>query len=79
MIDLDALAEHYYSSSDPQFQTEHKETEEEKEERKNDLLDGLAEDIANWDVSMEDSYNYYCLKFKDLSFEEFKAEMEERV
>ena len=78
MINLDSLAESYYASSDPQFQSD-RETEKEKQQRKDDLLENLADDIAIWNESMEDSYNYYCLEFSDLSFEEFKEEMEERL
>lgn len=77
-MNFDAMAESFYSSNDPQFYVDHEETEEEREERRNDLLDYLADDIAIWNETIQDSYNYYCLNFKNLSYEQFKEEMKIR-
>lgn len=75
-MNFDAMAESFYSSNDPQFYVDH-ETEEEKEERRSNLLDLMADDIVIW---KEPALSLYLDFKKDfpITWEEFMQEMKDR-
>lgn len=76
-MNFDAMAESFYSSNDPQFQQDHEETDEEREERRSDLLDLMADDIVIWN---EPALSLYLDFKKDfpITWEEFLQEMKYR-
>lgn len=76
-MNFDAMAEGFYSSNDPQFYVDH-ETEEEREERRNDLLDLMADDIVIWHESALTMYLNFKEDFPKTTWEEFIEEMKAR-